>query len=268
MNDARGWKIIEGMGWGAAVASGEHRPYERIKAEFIENYSPETAEEFNDWYAEKYRDLDNAHSNECAEGRNYGNYGGDDSYSDMLNHVIGLGEVYYAAIMYNMALLGKLHPQESFSYCIPHVGGCMPDYAPKLSEDVARLITATEVAEDMFWNAVANFYPEVKSGDFPPDVAMEMSSNLARYIKVWLEENEPTAESTDEPDTVSGSTEVLFHNIEYTFYNPNQEICNHVEQIAYEITTGCKSGELFFTNFANKGGERTVVGEWEINNNG
>ena len=264
MNDATGWKIIEGMGWGAAVASGEHRPYERIKAEFIENYSPETAEEFRDWYAEKYRDLDNAHSNERAEGRNYGNYGGDDSYGDMLDHVMGLGEVYYAAVMYNMALLEKLHPQESFAYCIPHVGGCMRDYAPKLSEDVARLIDATDIAEDMFWNAVASFYPEVKSGDFPPDVAMEMSSNLARYIKVWLEMNEPT----DEPKTVSGSTEVLFHNIDYVFNNPNQDIEEHKEQIAYEIVNGSKSGDLFFVNFANNGGEKTVVGTWEIINNG
>jgi hypothetical protein len=127
----------------------------------------------------------------------------------------------------------------------------------KPSQDKKRLVEAVEHAENLFWNAIASDYPEITSGDFPPDLSMEMSDKLTQFVTVWLKTNEPQN---------MGTVEVLFHNIEYSFYNSNQDIDDHVEQIAYEITNGSRSGELFFTDFANNGGERTVVGEWGINN--
>lgn len=47
------------------------------------------------------------------------NYGGDDSFSDMVHHVIGMGEDYYNKVLANPELLRDVRYHESFSYCIP-----------------------------------------------------------------------------------------------------------------------------------------------------
>ena len=145
------WNIIESMGWAEATMSGEHRPYERIKREFMETYSEKVAVHFNTWYAAMYRQLVDAYDAARKEsGERYGNFGGDDSFDDMMNHVMGLGQEYYNAIMANFKLLNKLEPKESFAYCIPHVYENMNDYNElKIETHKAGAVKCVKELSDM-----------------------------------------------------------------------------------------------------------------------
>ena len=123
------WNIIASMGWANATLAGGRVDCDAIKRDFMETYSEQTASSFNEWYRAKYKELVNAYdANEKETGRRYGNFGGDDSFGDMLDHVMGLGEEYYCAVMADFRLLNNLDPVESFSYCIPHTSESMNDY--------------------------------------------------------------------------------------------------------------------------------------------
>ena len=84
---------------------------------------------FNEWYRAKYNELVNAYNVATTDtGERYGNYGGDDSFSDMIHHVMGLGQEYYNAVQADFSLLDRLEPVESFAYCIPYTSETMNDY--------------------------------------------------------------------------------------------------------------------------------------------
>ena len=151
------WKMVDFMGWAAACASGEHRPYERIKKKFMDMYSEDEAMDFAMYHSAKYNELDSRLRAEVGDEISNGVYGGDDAYSDLLNQVIGQGSAFYYSVMADITLLDNLEPFESFSYCIPHVGGCMGDYEkPKMkaSEDKERRLDAVDDAENMFWSTI------------------------------------------------------------------------------------------------------------------
>lgn len=124
------WNVITSMGW-ARVTFGDARvDCEAIKREFMETYSEQVATDFREWYNAKYRELVNAYdAAEKESGKRYGNFGGDDSFGDMLDHVMGLGQEYYNAVMADFRILNNLDPIESFAYCIPYTGESMNDYA-------------------------------------------------------------------------------------------------------------------------------------------
>ena len=42
-----------------------------------------------------------------------------------------------------------------------------------------------------FWEVVAKEFPEVKSGDFPPDATFRQTDNAEASISTWLEYNHP-----------------------------------------------------------------------------
>lgn len=44
-------------------------------------------------------------------------FSGDDGYSDMIMHVIGLGEAFYNSAMSDPMKIKETEPKESFSYC-------------------------------------------------------------------------------------------------------------------------------------------------------
>lgn len=136
------WNIIAGMGWAKATLGEGRVDTSAMKREFMETYSEKVAAQFNEWYRAKYRELVNAYdAAEKESGKRYGNFGGDDSFGDMLDHVMGLGETYYCAVMADFSLLNKLDPVESFAYCIPYTGESMNDYddmKPKTHKKAAR----------------------------------------------------------------------------------------------------------------------------------
>lgn len=136
------WNIIAGMGWATATLGDSRVDTSAMKREFMETYSEKIASDFSTWYAAKYNELVNAYDAASKEsGKRYGNFGGDDSFGDMMDHVMGLGEEYYNTVMADFKLLNNLEPVESFSYCIPYTSKGMNDYdnlKPKSHKKHAR----------------------------------------------------------------------------------------------------------------------------------
>jgi hypothetical protein len=61
----------------------------------------------------------------------------------------------------------------------------------------AKLDEATEKAGLAFWAAVAEFFPEVKTGDYPPELTFEFNVACERAIGWWLIFNHPQIQKAD-----------------------------------------------------------------------
>lgn len=59
--------------------------------------------------------------------------------------------------------------------------------------DENRINKAVEEASMDFWSAVADQFPEVKTGDLPPDAADDFRRAARDVIERWLEVNAPEA---------------------------------------------------------------------------
>jgi len=108
MSEDKFWEIVETVNWGS------DNDYERIREYFLANISKEDAIEFRRILSDKFNTLD-----KMIDGRNPQN-GGDDSYSDLLHHVIGLGQIFYYNCLRSYNLLKETNEVESFAYAIPY----------------------------------------------------------------------------------------------------------------------------------------------------
>lgn len=52
-----------------------------------------------------------------------------------------------------------------------------------------RIKKAIEDADVAFWEVIAKQFPEIKSGDFPPDAWFKFSEAQEKAVKVWYEGN-------------------------------------------------------------------------------
>lgn len=121
------WAIIEDMDWGNRC----HQPriYDTMKRDFMREYNHDMAVKFDAFVTARFNEMYKAiEVFEKANDTHAGNYGGDDSFGDMIHHVIGLGKKVYKATMKDMTLLNKVRFVESFAYAIPNVTGSMNDY--------------------------------------------------------------------------------------------------------------------------------------------
>lgn len=57
--------------------------------------------------------------------------------------------------------------------------------------ETTRVERAVQAAKDAFWSTIAEQFPEVRSGDFPPDATFEFDTACSRAAQVWLEGNWP-----------------------------------------------------------------------------
>jgi hypothetical protein len=53
----------------------------------------------------------------------------------------------------------------------------------------ARVKSALQSAEDAFWAAVAQEFPEATSGDLDPGMAVSLKQTMERAIRAWLDYN-------------------------------------------------------------------------------
>lgn len=58
-------------------------------------------------------------------------------------------------------------------------------------EKEERLKQARQEAQEAFWLAFSNKYPEASTGDFPPDAAREFNEAIERATQTWLDSNLP-----------------------------------------------------------------------------
>jgi hypothetical protein len=59
------------------------------------------------------------------------------------------------------------------------------------AETTEKIENATEAALFDFWGKIVEIFPDAKSGDFPPDLSIEMSLTMERMVKYWLIYNLP-----------------------------------------------------------------------------
>jgi len=54
-----------------------------------------------------------------------------------------------------------------------------------------KMENVLEAAQIAFWEVIAKNYPEVTSGDFPPDAGFAFDKSCKDALEIWLECNHP-----------------------------------------------------------------------------
>jgi len=122
------WSIIESLNWDER-SHNEYHAYDAIKVEFLQKHTRGTARKVNAFVRRRFEELDKAYQLYTSDGSaNVGNFGSDDGFSDMMNHVIGMGEETFDAVMVDMKKLNEIDYIESFLYALPLTDGCLNDY--------------------------------------------------------------------------------------------------------------------------------------------
>lgn len=86
--------------------------------------------------------------------------------------------------------LPKLKPM----LAVPPVKAISITVDSKKSEEATvnvRFVNALHSADDAFWSAIAESYPEIKTGDLGPDVVVQLSSVMESAVASWLIVNAP-----------------------------------------------------------------------------
>jgi len=185
------WTIIESLDWHNRSHT-EERAYDKIKFEFMHNYSERIAGQVREFVNARLSELYTAHDKYTESGVTAGYYGGDDSFSDMMNHVVGMGQKTFNAVMKDMTKLNKIKWVESFSYALPYTGEKMNDYENiSLADDSERLEEAIHLATETFWFSISESYPEIKTGDVSLDEVLDFENAMKEAVKKWVKNNEP-----------------------------------------------------------------------------
>lgn len=64
--------------------------------------------------------------------------------------------------------------------------------------DKEHFAKALEAAKGKFWDRIVDHYPEVQSGDFPPDCTIEIGKAMEKAVIWWLYYNHPKYQEKDE----------------------------------------------------------------------
>lgn len=167
------WKYIEELNW--KVLSKKKRGYEEGKLYMLENFTPKRGKEIDDFVRERHNELyKRIEEYERANDTHCGSYGGDDSFGDMIHHVIGLGEEKFNEIMEDPSQLNDMDYVESFSYCIPYEEDykllnvdCHVDRAKESVKELARIATenAPSGQDVMIIKELMNRFLLIMAGD-------------------------------------------------------------------------------------------------------
>ena len=78
--------------------------------------------------------------------------------------------------------------REERARILSEIGGHSREYdLPAI--DQQHLDAVVQDAEISFWGEVANGFPQIESGDFPPDAADRLKRDLTRAVEIWLSYN-------------------------------------------------------------------------------
>lgn len=113
MSEDECWSIVEECQW------NKDHDYNRIKKFLMKKYSREQMHEFNDFVQKKCGLLSKAIKQAEKSGKEFDLPYGGDSWSDLLNHMVGSGKAAFEKALANPKSLEKTKYVESFSYAIP-----------------------------------------------------------------------------------------------------------------------------------------------------
>jgi len=132
---------------------------------------------------------------------------------------------------------------------------------PIISHDTPRLNAILDEGEAIFWEYIAEAYPEASSGDLSPAEAINLSEAMRSAVTEWLQFN------CDTPPAPPRVTEILLHRIEYNYDEDMELTDGDMEHIAYSISQGISEGELStLVPVTTEKYDRSVRGYWKINN--
>jgi hypothetical protein len=132
---------------------------------------------------------------------------------------------------------------------------------PIISHDTERLSAILCEGEAIFWEYIAEAYPEAKTGDLSPAEAIGLSEAMRSAVTEWLQFN------CDTPPTEPRVTEIMLHRIEYNYEEDMELTDSDREHIAYSISQGISEGELStLVPVTDEKFDRSVRGYWKINN--
>jgi len=78
--------------------------------------------------------------------------------------------------------------REERAKILSEIGGYSREYAlPGIAQE--RIEATVEYAEDQFWRVIVEEFPEVETGDFPPDADARLKRDLTRAVEIWLSYN-------------------------------------------------------------------------------
>lgn len=131
MPEPQFWALVDGLGWGTKTTD-----YRALKKKLVRNLSPNDAEGFRTTFGQMTANLSRVLTRWEEDGYEWGqssnprSFGlGDDSWSDLLAHIVGLGKREYKAILANpqkaLDRARKGDFKESFAYALPYTD----DYA-------------------------------------------------------------------------------------------------------------------------------------------
>jgi len=139
MNEDEFWGFIDDGDW-----KDSGYDYDKAKLSYLKKLTPEQGTEFRILVDELYNMLDS-----FVNGRYEGMNVGDDSYSDLLNHIIGLGKNEYIKNLKSLRLIkARANARyesdegyaESFSYAVPYDEEWqdIPKAIKEVEESIAR----------------------------------------------------------------------------------------------------------------------------------
>lgn len=111
------WEILESINWPVVCQSDRRINTAALQRKLIAEYSQPSIIGACRFARQLHDDLVAAYDAYCkASHARPGSYGGDDSFGDMMWHVIGAGENWYNNVLENFTLLNDLHYREGFQY--------------------------------------------------------------------------------------------------------------------------------------------------------
>lgn len=118
MNEQKFWEMVASFNW-------PHDDCDVAKARAMKTYTQDQIREFDQEFGKKRSCVANALERwEQEHGADY--YLGDDGFSDLTCHIVGLGKEVYEASIADSSLIAKRAETcdyvESFAYAIPHYG--------------------------------------------------------------------------------------------------------------------------------------------------
>jgi len=108
------WKVIEFANWPENHAAGEE-----MKAFF----KKEALSAMLDFYYKKKKELQNRledHSEDIT-GHRHAYFGLNDSYGDLLSHIVGLGEKFFNSAIQNPEIARKMLLERNFVECFEYI---------------------------------------------------------------------------------------------------------------------------------------------------
>jgi hypothetical protein len=112
------WSLVDKIGWGTKTTD-----YKMVKRSLMRVFTPAQCEGILDKESELRHQL-TVKFDKYLEANGVELSLGDDGFSDLMNHIVGLGKSIYNACMKNPDLIVDLARRddfaESFSYCFPH----------------------------------------------------------------------------------------------------------------------------------------------------